>query len=148
MQPAVPPIPGEIYRHGRFYRDDEGIWQPKFLLVLAFSPGRDIVYRLLTSEPHGRSTTPPCHHGDPYPGYFLDVPGGPLTRQTWLDLRAADDYDDGHFAEHVSEGWLQLALSLPLAQVCEALSCAARAEDTTNQQARAMLDQRAIMGCP
>jgi len=147
MQPAPPPIPGEIFRHSRFYRDHEGIWQAKYLLILAFSPGRDIVYRLLTSEPHGRPTTPPCHHGNPYSGYFLGVPGAPMTRQTWLDLRAADDYDADCFTEHVSVGWLQFALNLPLVQFCEALSCAASAEDTTNQQSRAMFDQRARIGC-
>ena len=148
MPPASAPTPGDIYRHGRFYQDSDGRWLPKFLLVLAFSPSRDIVFRLLTSEPHGRPTTPPCHHGNPYSGYFIGVPGGLLTHPTWLDLRSADDYDEESFAEDVADNRLALVTALPFQMLCDALSCAAGAEDTTNQQARAMRDQRAKLDCP
>lgn len=148
MQPAAPPTPGEIYRHGSFYQDNDGRWLPKFLLVLAFSPARDIVYRLLTSEPHGRPTTPPCHHGNPYSGYYLGIPGGRLTRETWLDLRSENDYDGKYFAEDMVASRLVLTAQLSFEQHCDALSCAARSEDATKQQSKAMLDQRAKLGCP
>lgn len=142
------PLPGEIYRHNHFYRNEQGGWEPKYLVVLAFSPGQDIIYRLLTSERHGRPQTPPCYHGDPYPGYYLGVPGNPLTRPTWVDLRAADDYDRNDFDTDLATGALQLINTLPLPVICEVLACTANAEDTTNQQNRAMLDQRARLECP
>ncbi|MSQ70495.1 MAG: hypothetical protein EXR27_04270 [Betaproteobacteria bacterium] len=148
MPAALLATPGDIHRHGSFYRGNDGNWFPKFLLVLAFSPSRDIVYRLLTSEPHGRPTIPPCHHGNPYSGYFIGVPGGPLTRPTWIDLRSADDYDEKYFTEEMAADRLAFVVKLPFPKFCDVLSCAAGSEDTTNQQSRAMRDQRAKSGCP
>jgi hypothetical protein len=141
-------LPGETYRHDRFYRNEQGEWQAKYLVVLAFTPGRDVIYRLLTSEPHGRPERPPCYHGDPYPGYFLGVPGAPLTRPTWVDLRAADDYDPDAFGADMAGGTLRLIMNLPLPVLCAVLACAANAEDTTRQQNRALLDQKARLDCP
>lgn len=141
-------VPGEIYRHDRFYRNDQGVWQAKYLLLLAFTPGRDVIYRLLTSAPHGRPQSPPCYHGDPYPGYFLGVPGAPLTRPTWVDLRAADDYDSRDFGADTSNGTPSLIMKLPLTVLCAVLTCAANAEDTTREQHRALLDHKVRLGCP
>lgn len=142
------PLPGEIYRHDRYYQNAQGGWEAKYLVVLAFSPGQDIIYRLLTSEQHGRPQAPPCYHGDPYPSYYLGIPGNPLTRPTWVDLRAADDYDRNDFDADTANGTLSLIMNLPLLVLCAVLTCAANAEDTTNQQNRAMLDQRARLACP
>jgi hypothetical protein len=47
-------VPGEICRHERFYRDRQGNWQRKYLLVLAGTPAGDVIYRLLTSRAAGR----------------------------------------------------------------------------------------------
>jgi hypothetical protein len=56
--------------------------------------GSDVfVVRVLTSRPHGRPVEPPCYHGDPYPGFYLGILGGPLQRGSWVDLRALDDVD-------------------------------------------------------
>jgi hypothetical protein len=142
------PLPGEFYRHDRFYRNEQGEWQAKYLVLLAFTPGRDVIYRLLTSEPHGRPERPPCYHGDPYPGYFLGVPGAPLTRPTWVDLRAADDYDSRDFDADTANGTLSLIMNLPLLVLCPMLTCAANAEDTTRAQHQALLDQKARLDCP
>jgi len=81
-------------------------------------------------------------------GYFLGVPGAQLTRPTWVDLRAADDYDRDDFDDDLATGVLQLIMTLPLPVLCEVLACTANADDTTNQQNRAMLDQRARLACP
>jgi hypothetical protein len=43
--------PGEIYRHEAFYRNSStGVLEPKYLIVLARTPGDDVVARLLTSR--------------------------------------------------------------------------------------------------
>ena len=47
-------VPGQIYRHDRFYKNENGEWQTKYLLVLTGSPDGDVVFRLLTSRAHGR----------------------------------------------------------------------------------------------
>jgi hypothetical protein len=87
--------PGEIYRHDAFYRNSAtGELERKYLLVLARLPGNDLVARLLTSRAHGRPEVPQCYHGLPYGGFYLGVPGGPLTAKTWIDLRYLDDLDD------------------------------------------------------
>jgi hypothetical protein len=51
---------GQIYRHASFYQDPSGKWQTKYLLVLAATPGGDVVFRLLTSRAHGRAEAPPA----------------------------------------------------------------------------------------
>lgn len=142
------PLPGQIYRHERYYQNEQGQWQAKYLLLLAFTPGRDVIYRLLTSAQHERPERPPCYHGDPYPGYFLGVPGAPLTRPTWVDLRAADDYDASEFDADLAGGSLRLIMNVSLPVLCAVLACAANAQDTTHQQNRALLDQKARLDCP
>ncbi len=142
------PQPGEIYRHDRFYQDEQGAWKPKYVVVLAFTPGADIVFRTLTSRRSGRPETPPCYHGDPYPGYYLDVLGAPLILPTWVDLQGLDDYDANDFDADVAGGSLQFVANLPLPTLCGVLACAANAQDTTRQQNRALLDQRARLRCP
>jgi hypothetical protein len=141
-----PATPGQIYRHIKYYEDATG-WQTKFLLVLSADTD-NVIYRLLTSRAHGRPENPPCYHGDPYPGFYLGVVGGPLSAKSWLDLRRQDDYDYRQFVSDLIAGTLvrEEALSLPL--LCQALDCAANAEDTSMQQTRQMRDQRAALNCP
>lgn len=75
--PATPADlpPGTVLHHSRFYLDKAtGEYKPKFLVLLAPMRGGDWVVRLLTSQ-HAdvRPEHPPCHHGDPYPGFHLGV---------------------------------------------------------------------------
>lgn len=142
------PLPGQIFRHERFYRNELGEWEAKYLVALAYTPGRDVIYRMLTSRRNGRPEAPPCYHGDPYPGYFIGVLGGPLTRPTWVDLRAADDYDSDEFEVEIANGTLRLIRDIPQAVFCEVLACTANAEDTTREQHQALLDQKARLDCP
>ena len=76
-------VPGQIYRHDRFYKNENGEWQTKYLLVLTGSPDGDVVFRLLTSRAHCRRENPRCYHGDPYPGFFLGYLGRELTAKSW-----------------------------------------------------------------
>lgn len=137
--------PGQVFRHTRYYHDANG-WHTKYLLVLA-ADADNVVYRLLTSRAHARPEMPPCYHGDPYPGFYLGQLGGSLHAKSWLDLRRQDDYDYRLFVTDHAAGLLtqETALSQPL--LCQALDCAANAEDTSNQQMRQMRDQRTRLSC-
>ena len=138
---------GQIYRHDKFYKNDTGQWQIKYLLILTGTLGGDVVFRLLTSRAHGRPEAPRCYQGNPYPSFYLGYLGDALTAKSWLDLRQQDDYDRQTFAAHIAEGFLTLETALPQAQLCAALDCAANADDTTRQQSRLMRDERARLGC-
>jgi len=139
--------PGQIYRHNRFYRDSVGQWQTKYLVVLTGTPDGDVVFRLLTSRAHGRPEQPPCYHGNPYPSFYLGYLGGALTAKSWLDLRRYDDYDGISFAANLTARDLSLVATLPQEILCQALDCAANADDTTRQQERLIRDQRAALRC-
>ena len=138
---------GEVYRHRRFYADARtGALLPKYLLVLALPKGGDVIARLLTSEhPDVRPVDPPCHHGPPYPGFYMGVPGDPLLKKTWLDLRQLDDLDADEVAVHLRKGILELVLEIQSTSLRAAMECAARADDTPLRQERAILDARAAL---
>ena len=135
-------IVGEIYRHREFYTDSlSGALLPKFLLILALPQGGDVVARLLTSRHAGtRPEQPPCHHGDPYPGFYLGIPGSALTTKTWVDLRKLDDLDIDVFNGWLRKGDITLVTSLAPQQLRATLECAASADDTTRQQERSIRD--------
>lgn len=139
---------GEIYRHSQFYAAPQtGQLLPKFLIILALPAGGDVVVRLLTSRNAGvRPEQPPCYHGDPYPGFFLGVPGGALPSKTWIDLRPFDDLDIDAFRGKARKGVLALVSSLARSQLGPALECAANADDTTRQQERSIRDGLARLG--
>ncbi len=137
---------GEIYRHAQFYVDANGQLCPKYLVILAAPHNDDIVVRLLPSRYDGiRPEQPPCHHGDPYPGYFLGVPGEPLNRKTWLDLRPFDDLDTADLQRSRANGLLTLICRLAGAQLRALLQCAAAADDTTRSQEARIRDALASL---
>jgi hypothetical protein len=139
-------VPGRIYRHEQFYLDrDTGLLKTKYFLVLAVEASGDFVARLLTSRAYGRPEDPPCFHGTPYPGFFLGIPGQGLGVRTWLDLRPLEDFDRLDFQRLVARGLISEVLDLPTTILLDVLDCAARADDTTRNQERAIraeLDQR------
>lgn len=59
-----------------------------------------------------RPRTPPCYHGDPYPAFYLGVPGGPLQNESWLDLRPLDDFDARDIISHTANGICRRVLTL------------------------------------
>ncbi len=138
--------PGDIYRHDAFYISEEtGKPEAKYLLVLSTPPGDDIVVRLLTSRPHGRPEAPPCYHGRPYGGYFLGVPGPPLTEKTWIDLRPFDDLDPTEFRRREADGILVHVLSLPAGTLRAVIECVAGSDDTTRRQECHLRDTLAML---
>lgn len=139
---------GQIFRHLRYYQSAAGAWKSKYLLILAGTPGGDVIYRLLTSRAHGRPKNPRCFHGDPYPGFYLGLLGGPLTADSWISLHPTGDYDGRALIADMARGDLQLITTLPMSVLCPALDCVANADDTTRQQERCIRDVRAELGCP
>lgn len=138
--------PGEVFRHDRFYLDrGTGSFQRKHLLILAAPPDRDLVVRTLTSRAHGRRENPPCFHGDPYAGFFLGVPGGPLPLKTWVDLRAQDDLDVDEFHRLQRQGIVSMEMRLTSALTKAVLECVAGAQDTTRQQEQMIRDALAAL---
>ena len=142
--------PGQIYRDTRYYQTPAGEWKPKYLLVLCGLPGQDVVYRLLTSPPHGRPESPPCYQGNPYGGFFMGRLGGPLTKNSWVDLRSDSDTDlDGRdFLDGIRSGGLQYSQSVDTNLLCQVLGCVASADDTSFRHERAIRDQMALLSCP
>lgn len=138
-------IPGQISRHDCFYRDSAGQWQVKYLLVLTGTPDGDVVFRLLTSKAYSRPESPPCYHDNPYPGFYLGYLGGALTAKSWLDLRRQNDYDGVSFAADLTVRDLSWVANLAKDILCQALDCAANADDTTRQQERLIRDQHAAL---
>jgi hypothetical protein len=133
--------PGDIYCDQAFYPDPAtGEPLPKYLLVLAVPRGDDIVARLLTSRAYGRPEQPPCYHGPPYGGFYLGVPGAPLTEKTWVDLRFQGDLDPIEFGRRVDTGVLARVGALPPATLRAVLDCVASADDTTRRQETRLRD--------
>lgn len=141
--------PGTVLHHSRFYLDTgTNEYRPKFLVLLAPMRGGDWVVRLLTSQ-HAdvRPEQPPCHHGDPYPGFYLGVldPANGLGKKSWLDLRGLEDVDVADMSRALDARILTVATSLPADLLKPMLACAAGADDTTRAQEQALRDQLAVL---
>ncbi len=137
---------GCIYHHDAFYADrDTGALLGKYLVILALPHAADVVFRVLTSR-HASLRRPGCYHGAPYPGFALGVPGGELTRPTWVDLREQDDYDRDVFRGRMGKGFIRSVLQLDANPVRDLLDCAAGADDVTPMQERHIRNAKAALG--
>lgn len=136
--------PGEIYRHDAFYRNAaSGALERKYFVILARTPGNDLVARLLTSRPHARPEAPKCFHGHPYPGFFLGVLGEPLIAKSWVDMRYLGDLDPSDADRLMTRGVLGRVITLDDDVLAELIECVANADDTTRLQEVSMRDQLA-----
>lgn len=138
------PRVGEVWLDNDFFGDGT---KRKYLLILAVAAG-DVTFRLLTSQQKGRPEVPPCHHGDPFAGFYVGALGGPLTKPTWLDLDDTDDMDDLKFGHLVGTGKLSRVMDISPQLLCPALRCAANAPDTSRRQRARILDSVQTLGCP
>lgn len=136
---------GCVYHHDAFYSDrDTGELLGKYLVILALPTGGDVVFRVLTSR-HAHTRPPGCHHGSPYPGFAIGVPGGELDRPTWVDLREQDDYDTDVFRGRIARQLIRPVLQVDPATLRELLTCAAGADGTTRHQGRHIQDAMAAV---
>ncbi|MGC3980078.1 MAG: hypothetical protein QM808_02330 [Steroidobacteraceae bacterium] len=137
---------GQIYRHDDFYFNaDTRQLETKYFVILAFTPARDVVARLLTSRAHGRPEQPPCYHGDPYPGFYLGVLAPPLGKKSWADLRGCEDFDSHSLQRKLEHRQVSLIASLPANTYAALLDCVANADDTTKLQETSIRNQLASL---
>lgn len=137
--PKLSAQPGYIYHFSDFVFTN-GERKNKYLLLLGLSRSDDYIFRLLTSRQHGRSTNPPCYHGNPYPSFYLDTIGELMPKPSWLDLGKQDDFDRPDFDAMLSSGQITSIGPIPEPLFCAALECTAEADDTTTAQERALRD--------
>lgn len=133
--------PGGIYRHEHFYFDrDEGVFKPRYFVVLALTLAGDVIARLLTNKPASRPEIPRCYYGDPYPSFYLGVVGKPVAVKTWVDLRGFNDFDRIEFDNRERKNRIKSIGNVDNEIFIELLQCAVNAEDTTRHQAKRILD--------
>jgi hypothetical protein len=138
--------PGQIYRYDDFYFNAETRhYEPKYFVVLAFTPDGDAIARLLTSRAHGRPVRPPCYHGDPYPGFYLGVLGSRLGKKSWVDLRGLEDFDTYSLQRKLEHQQIRMITSLPSETSIALLECTANADETTKLQESCIRDQPSSM---
>ena len=140
------PIAGTLFRYPNYVFPD-GAQRDKYILLMGQIPGGDWIVARTTSRAHGRPQEPRCHHGNPYPSFFLGKADGILPLDTWLVLDRLDDHDSLEFQVRVINGLVIEVGPIPSALFCDALACAAGADDTSRAQERAMKDLRAKLGC-
>lgn len=140
------PQPGELFRYPDYIFPDGG-QKDKYVLLMGKTRGDDWILCRTTSQQHGRPQEPRCHHGNPYPSFFIDTAGGILPLPTWLALDRLDDHDADEFSKRVAAKRVESKGLIPQHLFCEALDCASRADDTTRAQENAMRDLRAELGC-
>jgi hypothetical protein len=140
------PQPGELYYYPNYVFPDGNI-RDKYVLLMGETRGGDWILARTTSKAHGRPQNPRCNHDNPYPSFYLDTAGGLLPLETWLVLDRLDDYDTISFSSELKAGAISLAGIIPPALFCQALDCAARADDTTREQEKTMKDLRHELGC-
>jgi len=127
-------VPGDIWCHHAYYRDAQKNYHKKYLLVLSDVPGSgDGLMAVFTTKPNGLKTDPPCSLGNPREGYYVGVPGGVLTQQSWVAF-------DVNKLVKVSG-----TISTPL--LCSVLRCLLQSSDITYSQAKHIGNTAARLVC-
>lgn len=140
------PQAGELFYYPN-YSFPGGEKGDKYVLLMGQTRGDDWILARTTSRAHGRPQNPRCCHDNPYPSFYLDRAGGILSVDSWLVLDRLDDHDAEEFKTRLKSGLIKLVGLIPRHLFCEALDCAARADDTNRAQENAMKDLRAALGC-
>lgn len=138
---------GEVYYYPD-YEFPDGEQDHKYVVLLGQIPGGDWILCRSTSQRLGRPQNPPCNQSPHYPSFYVGPIQGIFALQTWLVLDRLDDHDELALDRKIAAGSVHLRGSLAQALLCDLLSCARGADDTTQLQAQAMSDIRADLGCP
>ena len=97
---------------------------------------------------HGLTEDPACSLGPPRAGYFVGIPGGVLTKSTWVDFSSVTTLDSGDLAAHVHSGRKTLtSLALSTKTFCAVLRCVLQCEDITLRESRWIADAVANLNC-
>lgn len=141
---------GQIWRDDCYYLDrSSGECKRKYVLVLATNHSAgDILTAVFTSKPNGLTELPACSLGPPRAGYFVGVPGGGLTKPTWVEFSSVDTLDTRDLELHIRSGRKSFtAQLLPNNVCCAVLRCASQSEDITKRQLRWIDDTIASLNC-
>ncbi len=140
----IPFVPGDIWRDDTYYRDTQNSYRRKYLLVLSDMPGSgDCLAAVFTTKPKGLNDHPPCSLGNPRKGYYVGVPGGVLTQESWVAFESLDFLDE---SERNRLGKPCGAIPTPL--LCKVLRCLLQSDDITTSQARHIGNTAARLSCP
>lgn len=142
-------VPGDIWCHHAYYRDAQKNYHKKYLLVLSDVPGSgDGLMAVFTTKPNGLKTDPPCSLGNPREGYYVGVPGGVLTHQSWVAFDSLDFLDELEVNRLVKVNKLVKVsgtISTPL--LCSVLRCLLQSSDITYSQAKHIGNTAARLVC-
>lgn len=131
-------MPGQIWQDLCYYLDkNTGECKRKYVLVLAVDPkgSGDLLTAVFTSKSHGLTESPACSVGPPRTGFYVGVPGGILTKPTWVDfssLLTLDEMDLRNLIE--SQRRKLLSQRLDAAGICSVLRCVLKCDDITKRQ--------------
>ena len=121
----------------------------KYVLLLAVDARHgDSVTAVLTSAANGLPTDPACWQGNPRSGFYLGIPGGLLTKETWVDFNGIQTLDDADLRLQVAQGRKHLlGLSLSPEMFCAVLRCLLGYDDLERRHARLIADLIATLRC-
>lgn len=140
----IPLVPGDIWCHHAYYRDAQNNCRRKYLLVLSDVPGSgDGLVAVFTTKSNGLNTNPPCSLGNPREGYYVGVPGGVLTQESWVAFDSLDFLD-----ELEVNSLVKVSMAIPTPLLCRVLRCLLQSSDITNSQARHIGNTAVRLGCP
>lgn len=125
------PRPGELFLYPRYVFPD-GEQRDKYVLLMGQTRSGDWILARTTSRAHGRWQEPRCHHGNPYPSFYLGTAGGVLSLESWLALDRLDDHDAEAFRARLDTGQVRPVGAIPRLLFYDALACAASADDTSS----------------
>ena len=143
--------PGEIWQDDCYYYDPKtGRCMRKYVLMLAIDARQGAcVTAVLTSKSNGLPTDPACWQGNPRSGCYLGVPGGPLTKETWVDFNSIQTLDEDDLARHIAQARKTLlAVMLSRNVFCGVLRCLIGYDDLEQRHARLVADLIAELRCP
>ena len=121
----------------------------KYVLLLAVDARHgDSVTAVLISAANGLPTDPACWQGNPRSGFYLAIPGGLLTKETWVDFNGIQTLDDADLRLQVAQGRKHLlGLSLSPEMFCAVLRCLLGYDDLERRHARLIADLIATLRC-
>lgn len=139
------PQPGDVY-HFPDYVFPDGSSRDKFIVLLAVTRASDWIVVRTTSRQNGRPTHPPCYHGYPYPGYFVELADGLFRLPTWIALDRFDALDSKAFAARAKSRHVELKGRLGRSLFAGLLRCCVQSDDVTVLQDQAMREVLATLG--
>lgn len=130
---------GEILFDPTFVFAD-GQTKGKLLIILARSAANDYIVARTTSNPQRKSFTYGCHNDEPDPSFCIPQTKAVFPKDTWVCLDRLYTFDDFQLEAKVTTGAITSKGGLPIDMLEALMGCAAGADDTEVNQAKAIRD--------